>query len=325
MRRMAATASKLKRRQRHRNRMLTLGTALCLLGALTTPAWAEDAPTQVGSEAGTVIPFETLSPAAQFALAESACAELTNGTVVFTCEDEVTWAGELQAPLEAIEALVDISNFLLDNSSSADTLAAAVTGDISGGVAAQTSDEAIAAYTSAFTSEGTGYEVTTEELLQLSVGPITVEATAPGGTMRFSISTIRSITGIFRCGFFGHDVPKRAAPTLLVGKLANPEAYLRNLGYHQTDSRLFGPGWTRPQTYKWAICGFSTFRDHGGIGACGTKQDASTNYELVRACQVYEQVYHGDPGGEPNPEVYRSGPWPYALWPVYVRAWHRSH
>jgi hypothetical protein len=39
-----------------------------------------------------------------------------------------------------------------------------------------------------------------------------------------------------------------------------------------------------------------------------------------------DQTYAGwTPRGEPNPEVWRSGPWPYPTWPVYVRWWHQEH
>lgn len=37
---------------------------------------------------------------------------------------------------------------------------------------------------------------------------------------------------------------------------------------------------------------------------------------------IREQNYTGEPGGEPNPEIYSSGPWPYPDWPLYVLWWH---
>ncbi len=108
------------------------------------------------------------------------------------------------------------------------------------------------------------------------------------------------------CGYFGHPVPSRAAPWRTYHH-SNPASLLRSRGFHPTPRRLFGGGWTRPQTYKWWLCGWSTYRDHAII------KNAST---------YIMQNYTGRVPGEPNPEIWRSGPWPYPTWPLYVWWWH---
>lgn len=109
------------------------------------------------------------------------------------------------------------------------------------------------------------------------------------------------------CGYFGHPVPSYAAPWHTY-HASNPASKLRSRGFHPTP-RWAGNGWTRPQTYKWWLCGWGTYRDHARI------LNAST-YRI--------QNYTGRVPGEPNPEFWRSGPWPYPAWPLYVRWWHRQ-
>jgi hypothetical protein len=111
------------------------------------------------------------------------------------------------------------------------------------------------------------------------------------------------------CGAFWRPRPSRAAPWVNWWT-TNPHGVLTGWGYHTTPS-FAGGGYTRPQTYSWALCGFSTYRDHAYITGANTFR---------------EQTYAGwTPRGEPNPEVWRSGPWPYAIWPAYVRWWHQEH
>jgi hypothetical protein len=110
------------------------------------------------------------------------------------------------------------------------------------------------------------------------------------------------------CGYFPNPKPARAVPSRTFQR-SNPAQTLRSLGYHETPSHA-GGAWTRPQTYKPVFCGWSTYRDHAGISGRTT---------------LWEQNYRGSPGGEPNPEVWRSGPWPYPEWPAYVRWWHSRY
>lgn len=111
------------------------------------------------------------------------------------------------------------------------------------------------------------------------------------------------------CGYIGRSRPSSAAPWRSY-TFANPAAKLRSLGYHSTPG-LVGGGWTRPRTYKSWLCGWKTYRDHAYI---------------LRTTTLREQNYAGyTPRGEPNPEIYRSGPWPYSTWPAYVYWWHSRH
>jgi len=123
-----------------------------------------------------------------------------------------------------------------------------------------------------------------------------------------SLRVLPQIVGInelyahFDCGYFPNPKPNRT--------VTNPAATLQSWGYHRDPINDLQPrsGWTRPHTYDWSVCGWDTFRDQAGIFGN----------------QIAEQKYAGwTPPGEPNPEVWRSGPWPYAEWPVYVWWWHQ--
>lgn len=109
------------------------------------------------------------------------------------------------------------------------------------------------------------------------------------------------------CGYYPNPKPSTNGPWTTHQNIGNPEAKLRNWGYHPTPN-LAGGGWTRPQTYKPLLCGWNTFRDHAYVSAPTT---------------IREQNYTGQPGSEPNPEVYLSGPWSYPDWPLYVLWWHQ--
>lgn len=122
--------------------------------------------------------------------------------------------------------------------------------------------------------------------------------------------TTRTYHGAYHCGTFWHPLPPNGAPWISHTR-SNPSETLRSWGYHETPD-VAGGGWTRPRTYDWWWCGFETFRDHAYIDPNGTT--------------IHEQKYEGwTPPGEPNPEVWRSGPWPYATWPAYVRWWHSRY
>jgi hypothetical protein len=114
------------------------------------------------------------------------------------------------------------------------------------------------------------------------------------------------------CGHYPNPKPSRDAEWKAYNR-DHPDATLKKLGYHKTASYAGGNGrdWTRPQTYHPVFCGASTFRDHATTSASAPKS-------------LREQDYKGgNPGGEPNPEVHRSGPWPYPTWPAYVYWWHQ--
>ncbi len=125
-------------------------------------------------------------------------------------------------------------------------------------------------------------------------------ATTPAAT--------NGILGRTICGWYVNPKPSHAARWKSYTR-ANPAATLRSLGYHPSPNAI-GGGWTRPQTWRPFFCGRSTYRDHALIRGRHT---------------LLEQNYKGSPPGEPNPEVWRSGPWPYSDWPAYVFWWHRTH
>jgi len=112
------------------------------------------------------------------------------------------------------------------------------------------------------------------------------------------------------CGHWLYPQPNRAAEWKVYNS-SNPAATLRSWGYHET-SWLVGGGWTRPQTYYPSRCGYNTYRDHALIRPDGKS--------------LKEQNYAGfTPRGEPNPEFWNSGTWPYPAWPTYVYWWHSNY
>ena len=113
-----------------------------------------------------------------------------------------------------------------------------------------------------------------------------------------------------QCGHWLNPLPNRRA-AWRVHRSSNPRADLRAAGYHYTPPPYAAEenkDYTRPQTYRPSLCGRDTFRDHAQI----------------EGADIYEtQEYTGwTPPGEPNPEIHRSGPWPYLAWPAYVAWWH---
>jgi hypothetical protein len=116
-----------------------------------------------------------------------------------------------------------------------------------------------------------------------------------------------SVLSEYYCGAFWRPLPSVQAPWRTFQNISNPASTLRSWGYHETPNSA-GGGWTRPQTHMSWICGWQTFRDHA----------------YPSGNSIREQNYQGfTPRGEPNPEVWRSGPWPYAYWPTYVLWWHQ--
>lgn len=110
------------------------------------------------------------------------------------------------------------------------------------------------------------------------------------------------------CGHWQYPRPSSAAPWRNWTS-SNPSSTLTSWGYHTTPDWA-GGDWTRPQTYYPARCGNNTFRDHAYI-------TGSTTFR--------EQNYSGfTPRGEPNPEFWAGGPWPYGAWPAYVQWWHAN-
>lgn len=115
----------------------------------------------------------------------------------------------------------------------------------------------------------------------------------------------------YYCGAFWRPRPSTGAPwKRWYSPSGNAAGSLSAWGYHTTPDWA-GGGWTRPQTYTPWLCGWGTFRDHAYI---------------IDRWNFREQYYGGwTPPGEPNPEVWRVGPWPYLTWPAYVRWWHSRY
>ena len=120
---------------------------------------------------------------------------------------------------------------------------------------------------------------------------------------------ITEAAGMADCGIYWSPKPT-VGKSWVTYNVSNVDNTLRSWGYHSTLG-LAGGGWTRSQTWHPWNCGWNTFRDHA-LKISGTT--------------LREQNYHGwNPRGEPNPEVYISGPWPYSTWPAYVYWWHSTH
>lgn len=127
-------------------------------------------------------------------------------------------------------------------------------------------------------------------------------------TKAVSKSTPLYVISEYYCGSFWRPLPSWQATWKRHLNVSNPAGTLRAWGYHETPSWA-GGGWTRAQTHMWWICGWNTYRDH-----------AYPSGPTI----IYEQNYSGrTPRGEPNPEFWRSGPWPYPTWPAYVAWWHQ--
>jgi hypothetical protein len=119
---------------------------------------------------------------------------------------------------------------------------------------------------------------------------------------------ITEALGMADCGIYWSLKPT-VAKNWVTMHVNDSIATLRSWGYH--DSHIPYAGWTRPQTWHPWNCGWHTFRDNA----------VPLDYYTLR-----EQNYSGwSPRGEPNPEVYVSGPWPYSTWPAYVFWWHQTH
>lgn len=135
----------------------------------------------------------------------------------------------------------------------------------------------------------------------------TSQATAPAVE---APNLLCSLSRHCTCGWYPWPRPSRSADRL-TDEAENAENPLRARGYHPPPPHLGRLGWTRPQTYKWYMCGWSTFRD---------------NAWPLSSKRFWEQNYsEWTPNGEPNPEVWRSGPWPYHTWPAYVFWWHQIY
>lgn len=117
--------------------------------------------------------------------------------------------------------------------------------------------------------------------------------------------------GMAVCGWYTNPKPSSSKAYYFWGPYSDPSAVARSWGYHAPPAGMGYLGWTRPQTWNAWYCGYNTFRDEAVPQSNG---------------KLAEQNYAGwTPRGEPNPEVWASGPWPYSNWPSYVYWWHQTH
>lgn len=120
------------------------------------------------------------------------------------------------------------------------------------------------------------------------------------------------------CGTWSHPVPSDGVHNRQENRFGPyqfpwyAEWQLQGWGYHAPPWWLDRSGWTRDETYQPVYCGYRTFRDNAAI-----QEEGGSFY-------IYEQNYTGYVPGEPSPEVWRSGPWPYSTWPSYVNWWHAN-
>jgi hypothetical protein len=244
----------------------------------------------------------------QVSILQDVCTTLSNGVVVFTCEDEISYVngdGGAKA-FEIVDQLVEISNLVLYQP--AELSEYLITTEIA-------SSSALSNYLASMTRED-DTAPSESDLTYVDLYPVGVQIVMPSGGVLLP-NPLR-LSSWYECGSVVRPRPRRAMPAVLVGEVKDPAATLSSWGYHRTPG-MAGGGWTRPRTYNPAVCGISTYRDHAFVGLRFT-------YSEDTACEfrwpIREQNYVDAPYGEPNPEVWRSGPWPYATWPAYVVMWH---
>lgn len=114
------------------------------------------------------------------------------------------------------------------------------------------------------------------------------------------------------CGDWNRPIPNYTPRWVNHGYKNRPARTLRNWGFHKTRFYACGARYsytcqrdtTRPRYYysRYGVCSKPLFRDHGRF----------YNH------RVYVQY------GEPNPEIFHVGIWPYWNWGAYVRWWHNN-
>lgn len=172
------------------------------------------------------------------------------------------------------------------------------------------------------------------ELRSVDLYPIGVEVRMPSG--RILLPDPLGIARRYKCGYFTRPNPRRAVPFVdgplqgssptQAGAARLARDWGRTQGFHDTPG-AFGGGMTRPQTWNPLLCGFHTYRDHAvpDINQIITCSGPGGTPPCTYRARLRVQDYTAAPYGEPNPEIYRSGPWPYPEWPAYVYFWHRRY
>lgn len=240
----------------------------------------------------------------------ASCSDLNNGTVEFTCEDEIDLLTYVLDPkvAELSYQVVEVANILLNEPDPPAAMQDYLSDD---DVTTGTVDMLVQTLTKPEEDNGAP---TMDEVTYLDLWPVAVKINLlTTNDASQSDPFWQRFNPYYRCGSWWRPFPRTADRWNTFTEYTSiPQATARltEIGYHRTPGGIWGGGWTRPQTYSSSICGLSTYRDHAYIMNNGN---------------IREQNYTVDPGGEPNPEIWRSGPWPYAVWPLYVRWWHAHH
>jgi hypothetical protein len=263
----------------------------------------------------TALPMEQ-----QSIILQSACTALSNGVVTFTCEDELEYVNGLQTPIELVHQLVEATNASLRGPDPAQS-----TLDYSG-VGQLASQETLDTVIASAAPPPAG-DFDESEFRSLDLYPIGVEVILPNGRRLFPDPF--GLGARYKCGWFARPKPRRAATAVRTGWLAssstqagadaNARAWARSQGFHDTPG-FAGGGMTRSQSYS--FCGWGTYRDHAWPDITQLRTGNAPPYTYQARLLI--QDYTSAPYGEPNPEVWRTGPWPYGEWPVYVNWWHRT-
>ena len=277
-------------------------------------------------EAATPRRLGDLTVAQQASILQQACTDASTGVIVFTCEDELEFVNQFQAANELVAFIIEASNEISANPDP-------VAGTMDYMVGDPEVDATLDTLVATALHQGTVGEFDPNDLYYADLYPIGVQVIMPSG--RLVALDPLSMGRRYRCGWFDRPNPRRANPSVrgplqgaattgyAAAQLAREWGYSQ--GFHNTPGRA-GGGMTRPQTFSPFFCGSRTFRDHafpdliqertcfgpGGTEPCEWR------------ARLYVQDYTSAPYGEPNPEVWRSGPWPYPEWPAYVSWWHRT-
>jgi hypothetical protein len=278
------------------------------------------------AEAATPKSFLSLNVAQQTSILQDACTQLSNGTVVFTCADELAYVNDFSAAYEVAFQALEATNLILNNP---DVVQGAVDYTNPGVLASQESLDTIIASALPQSTDG----MDEDELRSVDLYPIGVAVVMPSG--RSLIPDPLGLARRYKCGHFVRPVPQHAVPFVEgplqgssptgAGADALARTWGRGQGFHDTPG-FAGGGMTRPQTFTPALCGLNTYRDHAypSLFQVRTCSDFDGNPPCTYQARLLIQDYTSSPGGEPNPELWRSGPWPDDEWPAYVYWWHRT-
>ena len=277
--------------------------------------------------------FSELTVAQQSIVLQSVCTQLSNGVVVFTCEDEMEYVNNHSAAWEIAYLMIEASNAAVadcpdvQTNCPADALAANTADYVIGDPAVM---ETLAALVASALPQGSE-DFDQDELRSFDLYPVGVQVIMPSG--RMMMPDPMSLLARYRCGYIYRPNPRRAEiaqPGPLQGSSSTQAGAARlarqwgySQGFHDTPGRA-GGGMTRPQTWNPVLCGIGTYRDHAvqGLFTERTCYGAGGTPPCEWRARLMIQDYTAAPYGEPNPEFWRTTRYPYPEWPAYVAFWH---